>query len=182
MSGFEAHNPYAAPAIYGSPAVVGVTRPVNWLLWIFGAVVFESGLTAACLYNRIDGQTCAIVSGFGLTIAVILAARLYLRRMALLLAQCLNLCVWGSMLVTAWLILPILNRSGLSGNDVEIFGMIWCGGAIVVTLLALVFGTRVPSNDVQPTPSKSVARVRRMKADDRVKPTAASFRSSGMKD
>jgi len=141
------YNPYAAPAVSELPERTHGTRSVNWFLWVTAAVVFEVGLTATCLYKGISGQKCAIVSGIALAIAVIVASRKYSRWNALILAQFLNLCVWGSMLLTVWLMLPSVKGSGLSSNDVEIFAKIWCGGAVVVTLLTLVFGFRRGSND-----------------------------------
>lgn len=141
------YNPYAAPAVNELPERTRGTRSVNWFLWVTAAVVFEFGLTATCLYKGIPGQKCAIASGITLAIAVIVASRKYSRWNALILVQSLNLCVWGSMLLTVWLMLPSVNGSGLSSNDVEIFAKIWCGGAVMVTLLTLVFGIRSGSND-----------------------------------
>ncbi len=155
MNDLNGYNPYAAPTDREPPSVVHFARPQNWFLWILGAIVFESGLTAVCLYKDVDGQACAIVSGAGLAVGVFFAARIYARRMAFFLAQILNLCVWGSMLVTVLLILPSTNNGQLSQDDINIFVAIWLGGVFVVTLLVLLFGLRIGSGEKATTVAMS---------------------------
>ncbi|MEQ9410464.1 MAG: hypothetical protein RIK87_22205 [Fuerstiella sp.] len=142
----SAHNPYSAPlALPDATRTDDTASDIRWGRWMAGAVSAETVVTVAVLAADTDGQAgmpsgvvCAVLSGIGLAAACLLAGRYFPLKSSLLLSQGLNAAVWLTMLITVYLVLPALEGQSLTLDDLEIFGMIWLGGAVASPVFVLL--------------------------------------------
>lgn len=142
-------NPFAAPAVRSFEADRPDAGTVPWRRWIVGSTVLVLLvshsvfiLPRTVLRLETQGVFVTFVTGTGLLVASIVAARRYRLKDALLLMQVLNVTVWLTMLATVAIFQPILIDAKLISINWWFFVWVGLSGAAATAVVTGLTGRR----------------------------------------